>query len=391
MALAVAVLALWGLSRVHRVLAVRLIDVAERKATKAGLAPLDAIRASRVFEFQRYLVTAAIFVLDAIVLYAVITFVLRRFPFTRPWGESMRSFLLTTIGNLALDAAQALPGLFTALLIFAVVRLVVRLVGLWFDAVERGTVTSRWIYPDTARPSRRLVTVLLYLFAVVVAYPYIPGSETDAFKGVSVFLGLMVTFGSAGIINQMMSGLTITYSRSLRVGDLVRAGDVEGTVTEVGVLSTKITTLRREEVTVPNAVIVSQTITDYSRPGDTDGVLTPTSVAIGYDTPWRQVRALLLLAAERTPGLRHEPKPIVRLTALESFCVNYTLFVSLERQEMRPVVFDALHANILDLCNEHGVQIMTPNYEADPDVRKTVPKENWFAAPARPESTVERV
>jgi small-conductance mechanosensitive channel len=235
------------------------------------------------------------------------------------------------------------------------------------------------------------VTGLLYLFAIVVAYPYIPGSDTDAFKGVSVFLGLMVTFGSAGIINQIMSGFTITYSRSLRVGDLVRTGEVEGIVTQVGMLSTKITTLRREEVTVPNAVIVSQTITDYSRPGDTGGVLTPTSVAIGYDTPWRQVRALLLAAAERTPGLRREPEPIVRLTALENFCVSYTLFVALERQEMRLTVFDALHANILDLFNEHGVQIMTPNYEADPEVRKTVPKESWFAAPARPDPTVERV
>src|SRR5262249_29936840 len=159
---------------------------------------------------------------------------------------------------------------------------------------------------ETAQPTRRLLTLLLWAFAVIVAYPYLPGSQTDAFKGVTVFLGLMVTLGSSGLVNHIMSGFMITYSRALRVGDFVRVGDVEGTVTHLGVLSTKVRTLRQEEVTIPNAVVVSQTITDYSRPGDTDGVYTPTSVTIGYDAPWRQVQSLLLLAAERTPGLRSE-------------------------------------------------------------------------------------
>ena len=175
------------------------------------------------------------------------------------------------------------------------------------------------------------------MFAVVVAYPYLPGSQTDAFKGVSVFLGLMVTFGSSGLVNQIVSGFMITYSRALRLGDFVRIGDVEGTVTHLGVLSTKVRTLWNEEVTIPNAVVVAQTTTDYSRLGDTEGVFTPTSVTIGYDTPWRQVQALLLLAAERTPGLRREPKPMVLQASLEDFYVKYTLFVCLERQDQRPI------------------------------------------------------
>jgi small-conductance mechanosensitive channel len=240
----------------------------------------------------------------------------------------------------------------------------------------------RWIYPETAQPTRRLLTGLLWAFAIVVAHPYLPGSQTDAFKGVSVFFGLMVTFGSSGIVNQIMSGFMITYSRALRAGDFVRIGEVEGTVTHLGVLSTKIRTLRQEEVTIPNAVVVAQTTTDYTRLSETDGVFTPTSVTIGYDTPWRQVHALMLQAADRTAGLRAKPKPVVLQAGLEDFYVKYTLFVCLEQQESRPVTLGALHANIQDLFNEYGVQIMSPNYVIDPSAPKVVPKQQWFAAPA---------
>ncbi len=277
-----------------------------------------------------------------------------------------------------------MPGLFTALVIFFIARFVVRLIGLWFAAIERGRLAPRWIYPETAQPTRRLLTALVWVFAIVVAYPYLPGSQTDAFKGVSVFLGLIVTFGSSGLVNQIMSGFMITYSRALRVGDFVRIGDVEGTVVHLGVLSTKVKTLREEEVTIPNAVVISQTTTDFTRVNESEGVFTPTSVTIGYDTPWRQVHSLMLLAAEHTAGLRREPKPIVVQAALEDFYVKYTLLVCLERQDSRLFTFDALHANIQDLFNEYGVQIMSPNYVLDPSAPKVVRKENWFAAPAPP-------
>ena len=137
----------------------------------------------------------------------------------------------------------------------------------------------------------------MWLFALALAYPYLPGSDTDAFKGVSVFVGLIISLGSSGIVTQMMSGLTLTYSRALRVGDFVRIGDVEGTVTYLGSLSAKIKTLRNEEVTIPNAVVVANQIINYSRLAGSEGVYVGTSVTIGYDVPWRQVQALLLQAA----------------------------------------------------------------------------------------------
>ena len=382
-ALIVMLLVLWLLARARGGIERRFVALADRKLTQTGLGGLQTLRATRVLDIQRYVVSGVILAAGAVVIYGATTFALRQFPYTRPWGESMSGFLLMTVANLALSFVHALPGLFTVLLIFTVVRFVARVVRLWFDAVERGLAKAQWIYPDTAQPTRRIVTTLLWLFAIIVAYPYMPGSGTEAFKGVSVFLGLMVTFGSSGLVNQIMSGFMVTYSRALRVGDFVKTGDVEGTVLQVGMLSTKIKTLKHEEVTVPNAVVVSQTTTDYSRYSDTEGVFTPTSVTIGYDAPWRQVHSLLLMAAERTPGIRRAPKPVVLQTSLEDFYVKYTLMVCLERQESRPFTLDALHQSIQDLFNEYGVQIMSPNYVLDPAAPKVVPKEQWFAAPAK--------
>jgi small-conductance mechanosensitive channel len=383
--LVVGVMALWVISRIHRAVSGKFVAAAEKTVARSKIADLEVLHGMHIADLERRMVAAAMVVLDLVVVYAMLTFILRQFPYTRPWGESLRTFLVTTIANLGLGMLNTLPDLFTVALIVLITRFAIRLLGLWFHAVETGRVTARWIYPETAQPTRRLATTLLWLFGAVMAYPYLPGSQTEAFKGVSVFLGLMVTLGSSGLVNQIMSGFTITYSRALRLGDFVRIGDVEGTVTHLGVLSTKLRTLRNEDVTVPNAVVVSQTTVDFSRYGDTAGVFTPTTVTIGYDAPWRQVHAMLLEAAKRTAGIRREPAPLVLQAGLEDFYVKYMLLVCLERQDSRPIVLAAMHANIQDVFNEYGVQIMSPNYVLDPAAPKVVPKKDWFAAPAAAE------
>ena len=378
----IALAALWMIGRAQRIIAGRFVAAAEKTVARSKIADLEMLRGLNLVDFERALVTSAKVAADLVVVYWGLTFVLRQFPYTRPWGESLRGFLVLTIENLGLGILEALPGLFTVALIFVITRFAIRVVALWFSAVERGTVSARWIYPETAQPTRRLLTALLWMFGAVFAYPYLPGSQTDAFKSVSVFLGLMVTIGSSGLVSQIMSGFMITYSRALRLGDFVKIGDVEGNVIHLGVLSTKIKTLRNEDVTVPNAVVVAQTTTDYSRFGDSDGVFTSTSVTIGYDTPWRQVHALLLAAAARTEGLRESPKPAVLQESLQDFYVKYTLWVCLKRQETRPFTLNMLHANVQDLFNEYGVQIMSPNYVIDPAAPKVVARRDWFAAPA---------
>jgi small-conductance mechanosensitive channel len=376
------------LTRTHRGLGTLVARLAERQLQK--LPGGEVVRASRLPEFLARAVTLVSVSTGVILVYIWLTFELNRFPYTRPWGEGLRGFLLERISQLGLGILGAVPNLFSILLIVVVTRIAVRLAGLFFDGVAQGRIVTPWFYAETAPTTRRLVTLLLWLFALALAYPYLPGSETDAFKGISLFLGLMVSLGSSGLVNQAMSGLMITYSRALRTGDFVRIGDTEGTVTFLGMLSTKVKTPRREEVTIPNAVLFSTVTTNYSRLHETDGVYVPTSVTIGYDVPWRQVHALLLLAAERTAGIRRQPAPVVRQTGLRDFNVEYTLLVSLEDPSSRAPVLDALHANIQDAFNEFGVQIMSPNYEADPDGPKIVPRAKWFAAPAAPPSQTDR-
>lgn len=334
---------------------------------------------------ERTAIKATGFGLAAILVYLWLTFLFGRFPFTRPWGEGLAEFMLDLLATFADGALRALPGLFTVLVIFVLTRIIVRAVDGFFRTVERGAMSVSWLEADTAKATRRLTVVLIWVFAVTVAYPYIPGSDSQAFKGISVLVGLMVSLGSAGLINQVMSGLVIAYSRALKVGELVAVGNTLGTVSEVGMLSTKVITPKRETVTVPNAVLVGSSITNYSRLADERGAVIGTKVTIGYDTPWRQVHAMLTLAAARTSLIRKEPAPFVLQRTLADFYPEYELFVHIDRPEQRFFALSELHGHIQDVFNEYGVQIMSPNFVSQPDRKVWVPEQDWYAAPAAPE------
>lgn len=202
------------------------------------------------------------------------------------------------------------------------------------------------------------------------------------FKGVSVFLGVVLSLGSTGLVNQAMSGLVLMYARAFRPGDYVRIGEVEGVITNLALLSTKVRTTKNEEVTIPNAALVAGSTKNYSRLAGEHGVVAYTSVTIGYDAPWRQVHALLALAASRTGGIRKAPAPFVLQIALVDFYVEYQLNAWLEQAADRIPVLSALHANILDAFNEYGVQIMSPHFERQPRVPVVVPPERWHAPPS---------
>jgi small-conductance mechanosensitive channel len=252
-----------------------------------------------------------------------------------------------------------------------------------FAGVEQGNLSLPGLEQETAEATRRISTVLVWLFAVIVAYPYIPGSGTDAFRGISVFVGLMLSLGSAGLVNQVMSGLVVVYARAIRPGEYVKIGELEGLVAEVGLLSTKLVTARKEEITIPNAVMTNAATVNYSRLGDKDGAVVSTSVTIGYDAPWRQVHALLTLAAQRTEQVRADPPPRVAQRKLDDFYVEYMLMVHVDQPAQRPFILSALHANIQDAFNEYGVQIMSPHFEIQPEKTVFVPRDQWRPAPAK--------
>jgi small-conductance mechanosensitive channel len=191
-------------------------------------------------------------------------------------------------------------------------------------------------------------------------------------------VGLMVSLGSAGFVNQIMSGLVVVYSRALRPGEFVRIGDDVGTVLEVGMLSTKILTYMREEITIPNGVLVGTQTVNYSRHTKATGVLMKTTVTIGYDAPWRQVHGMLLHAAEQTAGIRKDPAPRVLQKTLSDFYVEYELVFHVDEPSKRVTMLSELHTHIQDQFNEEGVQIMSPHFEGQPNEKVFVPKSQWF-------------
>lgn len=315
--------------------------------------------------------------------YMWLAFCLRAFPYTRPWGEQLRSYLWSSLWSIFLAAAHAIPGLFTVALIFILVRAANRAVNYVFNAIEHGTFTVGWIEPEIASPTRRIVNVLLWLFGILLAYPYLPGSGSDAFKGLSVFVGLIVSLGSSGVVNQAMSGFVLMYSRVLKRGDWVRIGDTEGIVSNLGLLSTKVKTRWAEEVSIPNSVVLSDTTKNFSRYAD--GLMIATRVSIGYTAPWRQVHAMLEAAAARTEGLRKDPPAFVRQLELGDFAVVYELNAAVESPAVRIATLTRLHANIQDEFNRHGVQILAPHFEGEPSQPAIVPPDQWHASPAAPE------
>ena len=306
------------------------------------------------------------------------TYVMRQFAFTRAWGERSSEWLLQELERIGTDVLVAVPGLLTAVLMFFIARLLTRANTALMQRIERGDVITAWIDRDTAGPTRRIGNFVIWLFALALAYPFLPGANSDAFKGVSVLAGLMLSLGASSVVGQVMAGLSLMYSRSLRVGEYVKVADIEGTVILVGMFSTKLHTGMGEEVSVPNSVVVGHAVHNFSRLAQGDFVV-HTAVTIGYSTPWRQVHAMLLEAARRTHTLVEQPPPHVFQTALSDFYVEYRLCAqSHEPSPARRVeVLTELHEHVQDVFNENGVQIMSPHYVRDPAHPQVVAPGDW--------------
>ena len=308
------------------------------------------------------------------------------FPYTEPWGRQMGGHVIEFFQGLAISVVNALPGIFACAVIFTITRWIVHLGRAFFQQVVKGRARFSHLDPDVARATERIFTFVLWIFAVVVAFPYIPGSSTDAFRGISVFFGLVVSLGSTGIINQIMSGLFVVYSKALKVGEWVVVDGIEGEVLEVGLLAAKVRTIEHQEVTIPNSVLVSNSTRNFTRLGQADGMAASCRVAIAYDVPWRQVHALLLLAAERTRNIRQQPAPTVLQRALSDFHVEYILIARLHDEKLRVETLSELHANIQDAFNEFNVQIMLPYMDMTAHNTVVVPPSKWHAPPATPEN-----
>lgn len=354
-----------------------------KHASALRIGHTQLVDSSNLYPLLRRLLALVRWTLVLLLTYEWLSFVLQRFPYTRPWGESLNLYLLGLLRHVLTGMVDAVPGLLIALLIFFIARGISAFSKRLLERLARPGSIS-WLTQETLQPTTRLTSLAIWLFALAMAYPYLPGADTEAFKGLSVLIGLMISLGATSVVGQAAAGLILTYTRTLRPGEYVRIGEHEGTVTELGMFTTTIRTGLGEVLTLPNSMITGAVTKNYSRVVQGQGYVVDTTVTIGYDTPWRQVEAMLLEAARRTDGVLDSPRPQVFQTALSDFYPEYRLVAQAVPSEPRPraELLTLLHANIQDVFNEYGVQIMSPHYLGDPAQDKVVPKEQWYSAPA---------
>ncbi|AOS43637.1 Small-conductance mechanosensitive channel [Lacunisphaera limnophila] len=298
-----------------------------------------------------------------------VAFVLELFDGTRAWGDHLIQGVLGELRLIAGKVVTALPGLGVVAILYFLTRVVHDVLNNYFRSIEDGEIASERFDAVTAEVTRRLAGVGLWVAAVIIAYPYIPGSETAAFKGVTILAGLMVSLGSTNLVGQLVNGLVLIYTRAVRPGDFVQTPQGDGTVERIGLFSCTLRTGDGVVITLPNSTL-AQEIRNFSRGQPGAPACFFTTVTIGYDAPWTQVRDLLLAAARDVPAIRPDPAPWVRQAALEDFYVRYELVFAAVDPTQRSRTFSVLHEAIQNRFHAAGVQIMSPHYENDPATAK---------------------
>ena len=271
-------------------------------ADRLRVGGVEVVRREGVLRVEQWLLNLVFWSLSLLLVYEWLSLALAQFPFTRPWGEQLNDFLLGMLGRFALAIVHAIPDLVAAALIFWLAWVLTRVLRGFFSKVSAGQVHLSWLDADVAPITSKLCIGAIWLFAIAMAYPYLPGSDTEAFKGLSVLVGLMLSLGASNLIGQLASGLILTYTRTFHDGEYVRVDAHEGTVLNLGAFTTRIRTGMGEELTISNSQVLGAVTRNYSRAVKGKGFIVDTTVTIGYDTPWRQVNAMLVEAATRTPG-----------------------------------------------------------------------------------------
>jgi len=311
-----------------------------------------------------------------------IEYMMALFPWTKSAAAYILQLFLDPLQQMGRGVLNYLPKFFFLVVIYFITRFILNLLKLFFNGLQNGAIEIHNFYSEWAMPAYQIIRFLIIVLAVVMAFPYIPFSDTSAFQGISVFLGLILSLGSSSFVSNIIAGYSLTFRRAFKIGDRILVNDTIGTVETQTLMVTRLRSVKNEEIVIPNSNLINTTVLNYSKKSQDPGVILHTTVGIGYETPWRQVDSMLKLAAERTEGLLKEPAPFVLKRALGDFAITYEINVYCNDPSRILHYYSLLHQNILDVFNEYNVQIMTPNYVLDPESPKVVAKANWNMPPA---------
>ena len=327
----------------------------------------------RVLQFIRTLIILTI-------LYFYLTFVLRLFPWTRKFGDGFLQYFFSALEVVSQEIAKYLPSIFIILIIVFITHYLLRAIKPFFTGLERENLVINGFYPDWAKPTYNLLSLLIIALAIVIAFPYLPGFNSPAFQGVSVFLGVLFSLGSTSAIANVVGGIILIYTRSFQLGDKISIGDVIGDVIEKGLLVTRIRTPANRIITIPNSSLLNTNVINFSvsQREFKQPLILQTTVTLGYDLPWRKVHATLKEAALATKFIVSEPAPFVLQTSLDDFYVSYQLNAYTDHPSKMVYIYSELHQNIQDKCNEVGIEIMSPHYKALRDGNHSTIPENYL-------------
>lgn len=307
------------------------------------------------------------YVIIIIQLYITLPIIFSIFPLTKRFADAMFGYIVSPLKKIAISIIEYIPELFTIIVIVVITRYFIRFLRFITHEIEKEQLKIPGFFPDWAKPTFNILKILIYAFMFIVIFPYLPGSDSAVFKGVSVFIGIVFSLGSSSIIGNMVAGLVITYMRPFKIGDRIKIGEVIGNVVEKTPFVTRIRTPKKEFITVPNSNILSSNVINFSNSEKQGGLIVHTKVTIGYDVPWRQVHQLLTNAAKKTSYLNFEIAPFVLQTSLDDFYVSYELNAHTLEPNKLPAIYSELHQNIQDGFNEVGIEILSPHYRAARD------------------------
>lgn len=301
-----------------------------------------------------------------VVIYLSLPILFSIFPATKEYTTMLLRWILTPAKLALMGFVRFLPSLFTIIVIIIIFKYSLKVIKFFFEEIKSENIKIDGFYSDWALPTFNIIRILMYAFMLVIIFPYLPGSDSAIFKGVSVFVGILFSLGSSNAIANMVAGLVITYMRPFKVGDYIKIGDASGEVIEKTALVTRIRTPKFEDITIPNATVLSSISTNYSSNAkqSTNGLLIHSTVSIGYDVPWKDIHAALIDAALKTDLIEKEPKPFVLQTSLDDFYVSYQINVYTKEPNKQPRIYSSLHQNIQDSFNAAGIEIMSPHYTA---------------------------
>jgi small-conductance mechanosensitive channel len=203
---------------------------------------------------------------------------------------------------------------------------------------------------------------MILAITAIAVFPYLPGAKSPAFKGISIFLGVLLSLGSTSAVANIVAGVILTYMRAFRLGDRVQIADTVGDVIEVSLLVTRIRTIKNVEITIANSMVLSSHIINFSGSVQKEKLILHTTVTIGYDAPWRKIHELLLAAAAETENVLKDPAPFVLQTALDDFYVHYQINAYTDMPARMAQTYSQLHEKIQDKFYEAGVEIMSPHF-----------------------------